>query len=79
MIPDNATFSVEQDVILPHHLFEAVTDSAEPFETLLRSRLHDILEEWEEAYLSSPSDRALIFECINQISDAMYPPEDSDD
>jgi hypothetical protein len=55
-----------------------VPDSAlEPFETELRNRLHDILEQWEiEA--NESGDPEQIFTMIDQISDAMYPPEDAE-
>ncbi|UDL16740.1 hypothetical protein SEA_ATUIN_47 [Arthrobacter phage Atuin] len=49
--------------------------ATEAFEADLRSRLHDILEQWEEEANQS-EDPEQIFAMIDQVSDAMYPPEE---
>lgn len=61
------------NLILPGHTYLGV--ATEPFETELRNRLHDILELWEEEANQS-EDPEQIFYMIDQISDALYPPEE---
>jgi hypothetical protein len=49
-----------------------------PYEAELRTRLHDILEDWEDYAdkIAHPALQKEIRAMIDQISDAMYPAED---
>jgi hypothetical protein len=75
LIPSYGNFSTEPVVITRPYFHTLETPT--PIDLELHSRLHDILEQWEEEATKS-EDPEQIFAMIDQISDAMYPPEDGE-
>jgi hypothetical protein len=69
------TYGTEQvELLLPH----VSAPAPEPFEATLRSRLYDIMEEWEARAdeMTHPALQKTLRDMIDQIDDTMHPAED---
>jgi hypothetical protein len=57
---------------------DIITAEGEPFEADLRGRLFDIMDDWEERAdkMTHPALQKTFREMIDQIDNAMHPPEE---